>query len=175
MVVARHLVHQAEWRIVGSSAKFNNELDDMIRPVWSRLIRATSQAYWAGYAPTVVQWENDLQGKRVIPTKFMDLVPEHSEVNWKKVDGYAPPGHASLTLANAGEEPARLLLLGGPPFQEEIVMWWNFIGRSHDDIVQAREDWTTGTRFGEVHGYDGASLPAPELPNAPLKPRRRMR
>ncbi|MFE0962825.1 pirin family protein [Streptomyces fungicidicus] len=89
--------------------------------------------------------------------------------------GYAPPGHASLTLANAGEEPARLLLLGGPPFQEEIVMWWNFIGRSHDDIVQAREDWTTGTRFGEVHGYDGASLPAPELPNAPLKPRRRMR
>lgn len=94
MSVLSFMVHQAEWRIVGSSSKINNELDDMIRPVWSRLIRATSQAYWAGYAPTVVQWENDLQGKRVIPTKFMDLVPEHSSVNWKKVNGWAPEGHA---------------------------------------------------------------------------------
>ncbi|GGP54921.1 hypothetical protein FHS33_002782 [Streptomyces calvus] len=57
----------------------------------------------------------------------------------------------------------------------EFAMWWNFIGRSHDDIVQAREDWMNGTRFGEVHGYDGAPLPAPELPNVPLKPRRRPR
>jgi len=50
-------------------------------------------------------------------------------------------------------------------------MWWNFIGRSRDEIVQARDDWMKGTRFGEVQGYDGAPLPAPELPNAPLKPR----
>ncbi|MBT3149443.1 pirin family protein [Streptomyces sp. CHD11] len=89
--------------------------------------------------------------------------------------GYLAPGRTSLTLTNRGSEPARLVLLGGPPFGEEIVMWWNFIGRSHDDIVQAREDWMTGTRFGEVQGYDGAPLPAPELPNAPLKPRGRAR
>ena len=57
----------------------------------------------------------------------------------------------------------------------EFALWWNFIGRSHDDIVRAREDWTKGTRFGEVQGYDGAPLPAPELPNAPLKPRGRVR
>ncbi len=54
-------------------------------------------------------------------------------------------------------------------------MWWNFIGRSHDEIVQAREDWMKGDRFGEVHGYDGAPLPAPELPKTPLKARRRAR
>ncbi|MGX1316340.1 redox-sensitive bicupin YhaK (pirin superfamily) [Streptomyces calvus] len=89
--------------------------------------------------------------------------------------GYAPPGRTTLTLANRATEPARLILLGGPPFEEDIVMWWNFIGRSHDDIVQAREDWMNGTRFGEVLGYDGAPLPAPELPNVPLKPRRRPR
>jgi redox-sensitive bicupin YhaK (pirin superfamily) len=89
--------------------------------------------------------------------------------------GYAPPGRTALTLANRATEPARLLLLGGPPFEEEIVMWWNFIGRSHDEIVQAREDWMKGTRFGEVQGYDSAPLPAPELPNAPLKPRGRTR
>lgn len=89
--------------------------------------------------------------------------------------GYVAPGRTALTLTNRGPETARLILLGGPPFDEEIVMWWNFIGRSHDEIVRAREDWMKGARFGEVQGYDGAPLPAPELPNAPLKPRGRMR
>ncbi|MFF8103128.1 pirin family protein [Streptomyces sp. NPDC016640] len=89
--------------------------------------------------------------------------------------GYAAPGRTTLTLTNRAAEPARLVLLGGPPFPEEIVMWWNFIGRSHEEIVRAREDWTKGSRFGEVQGYDGAPLPAPELPNAPLKPRGRVR
>ncbi|MDN3246046.1 pirin family protein [Streptomyces mutabilis] len=89
--------------------------------------------------------------------------------------GYVAPGRERLTLTNDATRTARLILLGGPPFPEEIVMWWNFIGRSHDEIVQAREDWMKGDRFGEVHGYDGAPLPAPELPKAPLKARRRAR
>ncbi len=54
-------------------------------------------------------------------------------------------------------------------------MWWNFIGRTQDDIAQARADWVMGDRFGTVHGYDGAPLPAPELPGTPLKPRGRAR
>ena len=33
------------------------------------------------------------------------------------------------------------MLLGGEPFEEEIVMWWNFIGRSHEEIVEQREAW----------------------------------
>lgn len=89
--------------------------------------------------------------------------------------GYLAPGRRTLTLTNESAATARLVLLGGPPFPEEIIMWWNFVGRSHDEIAQAREDWMKGDRFGEVHGYDGAPLPAPELPNAPLKPRRRAR
>ncbi|GAA1237368.1 pirin family protein [Kitasatospora nipponensis] len=70
---------------------------------------------------------------------------------------------------------ASLLLLGGEPFEERIVMWWNFIARTDEDIRQAREDWMSGTRFGEVHGYDGARLAAPEVPQLPLKPRGRVR
>lgn len=35
-------------------------------------------------------------------------------------------------------------------------MWWNFIGRSHEDIAQVREGPVKGSRFGEVEGYDGA-------------------
>ncbi|MFJ8270260.1 pirin family protein [Streptomyces sp. NPDC094154] len=89
--------------------------------------------------------------------------------------GYAHPGPDALTLTNESDDIARTVLLGGAPFEEEIVMWWNFIGRSADDIVQARRDWMEGRRFGEVQGYDGAPLPAPELPTVPLKPRGKRR
>ena len=54
-------------------------------------------------------------------------------------------------------------------------MFWNWIGRSQEEIVQARQDWMTGSRFGEVKGYDGAPLAAPELPPVALKPRGRVR
>ncbi|MFI5708659.1 pirin family protein [Kribbella sp. NPDC051620] len=76
---------------------------------------------------------------------------------------------------------ARFLLLGGEPFEEQLVMWWNFIGRSHEEIVAARNDWMAsidaqGTdRFPAVPGYDGDALPAPPLPATRLKPRPRSR
>lgn len=70
---------------------------------------------------------------------------------------------------------AGLMLLGGEPFEEELLMWWNFIGRTQEEIEAARQDWMEGTRFGEVHGYDGGRLSAPELPPVPLKPRGRVR
>jgi quercetin 2,3-dioxygenase len=89
--------------------------------------------------------------------------------------GHLGPGNGTLTLVNAADTPARMVLLGGPPFEERIVMWWNFVGRTHEDIAQAREDWMTGSRFGEVNGYDGDRLPAPELPGVPLRPRGRAR
>ncbi|MFD8076341.1 pirin family protein [Streptomyces sp. NPDC059718] len=85
--------------------------------------------------------------------------------------GYLAPGDGTLTLTNHAGVPARAVLLGGPPLGERIIMWWNFIGRTQEDIEQARSDWMTGTRFGEVKGYDGDALPAPELPRVPLKSR----
>lgn len=86
---------------------------------------------------------------------------------------YLGCGRTELPLR--AESDAGLMLLGGEPFEEEILMWWNFVGRTQDDIAQAREDWMNGDRFGAVHGYDGAPLPAPALPPVPLKPRGRVR
>ncbi|WP_404194608.1 pirin family protein [Streptomyces tauricus] len=86
---------------------------------------------------------------------------------------YLGCGRTELPLR--AESDAALMLLGGEPFEEELVMWWNFIGRSSGDIAQARSDWMAGTRFGEVKGYDGNRLLAPELPAVPLKARGRMR
>jgi len=74
----------------------------------------------------------------------------------------------------AGDAGATLLLIGGEPLQEELVMWWNFVGRDHDEIVAARDAWEQhSTRFGEVAGHDGARIPAPPLPGVRLAPRRR--
>ena len=53
---------------------------------------------------------------------------------------FVAPGSDSLVLTSY-DEPVRVLLLGGPPFGESIVMWWNFVGRSHEEVVAFREQW----------------------------------
>jgi redox-sensitive bicupin YhaK (pirin superfamily) len=57
----------------------------------------------------------------------------------------------------------RLLVIGGPPFPEQILMWWNFVARTQDEIAQARADWEGRHRFGEVAAYKGPRLSAPSL------------
>jgi quercetin 2,3-dioxygenase len=60
--------------------------------------------------------------------------------------------------------PARLLLIGGAPFGEEILLWWNFVGRSRAELTQAVRDWNAGHGFGEVRGYPGTRLQSPLPP-----------
>ncbi|MEZ0365378.1 pirin family protein [Mycobacterium sp. pUA109] len=88
--------------------------------------------------------------------------------------GYVGAGASTLTVTNPTDAPGRALLLGGAPFGEQIVMWWNFVGRSHDEIVAFRDAWQhEADRFGKVDGYRGqvARLPAPPLPHARILPR----
>ncbi|UXI66262.1 pirin family protein [Tahibacter amnicola] len=75
---------------------------------------------------------------------------------------YLPPGAAYVAITS--NAPARLLLLGGLPFEEPVLLWWNFVARSRDEIAQATDDWNSGLRFGAVHGFDGPRLTAPEVP-----------
>ena len=90
---------------------------------------------------------------------------------------YISAGTGQLEF-RSGDHPVRAVLLGGEPFQEQLVMWWNFIGRSHDEIVAFREAWQrdviengnqAGT-FGHV-SFDGAAIPAPEMPKVRLRAR----
>jgi hypothetical protein len=97
---------------------------------------------------------------------------------------YVAPGEGLLIEA---ADLSHVLVIGGRPLGEEIVMWWNFVGRDHDEIVGAREDWMAqitdndGTvtdssqihdgRFGIVTDDHLPPVPAPALPNARLKPR----
>jgi quercetin 2,3-dioxygenase len=82
-------------------------------------------------------------------------------------------GDRQRTLATAADEEARLFLIGGEPFDDPLVMWWNFVARTDEEIRQAREDWMAERRFGEVRGFAGDRLPAPTLPTTRLKARDR--
>jgi redox-sensitive bicupin YhaK (pirin superfamily) len=75
---------------------------------------------------------------------------------------YFAPGRDSLSIECT--DPARLLVIGGQPFGEEILLWWNFVARSVAEIEVAARDWLAGRRFGEVKGARGAPLAMPELP-----------
>ncbi|WP_374947216.1 pirin family protein [Agreia sp.] len=105
---------------------------------------------------------------------------------------FVEAGASGIAIAT-GDDDARLILIGGEPFGEQIVMWWNFVGRTHEEIVAFRAAWQAeaigdgdldardarftsthgdpGTR--DAHGYSGAPLPAPALPTVRLLPRRR--
>ncbi len=63
----------------------------------------------------------------------------------------------------ASRAGGRVLLVGGPPFPETILMWWNFVARTPQEISDARQDWEERRRFGEVHAYEGPRLDAPSL------------
>ena len=85
---------------------------------------------------------------------------------------YLGTGRDSLAVSAAAG--ARAFLLGGEPFPDELVMWWNFVGRSHEEIAAARADWERGDgRFGKVDGHGDERVPAPELPGVHLRPRGR--
>ncbi len=101
--------------------------------------------------------------------------------------GYLGAGRTTLSFhALPG---TRFLLIGGEPFQEELLMWWNFVGRTHDEVEEAREDWEAqaafadeaarGARYGLVDGHgpdagaEAGRIPAPIMPAVRLTPRKR--
>lgn len=107
---------------------------------------------------------------------------------------YLPTGTPSVLLT-VGERSVRALLIGGEPLGEQIIMWWNFVGRSHDEVVRYRGEWMAEIgapdeggapiddlvpdddavvrvpRFGTFPAGEPAPLPAPPLPNARMRPR----
>lgn len=79
---------------------------------------------------------------------------------------YLGTHRAGLELT--GEGATRAVLIGGAPFGESIVIWWNFVARTADEIRDARADWQAGNRFGTVKAYRGARIEAPELLGRPV-------
>jgi quercetin 2,3-dioxygenase len=79
---------------------------------------------------------------------------------------YLPTGRERASLACAAG--SSLLLLGGEPLGEQLLMWWNFVARTPAEIETATASWRAG-EFGAVGGYQGEPLSAPPLDVARLR------
>jgi redox-sensitive bicupin YhaK (pirin superfamily) len=97
------------------------------------------------YATLVLNGDCSLEGQPLLERVLYYLGTNRSEVRFTSRSG------------------GRLLLIGGPPFAERILMWWNFVARTPQEIADARTDWEERRRFGEVTGYSGPRLAAPSL------------
>lgn len=155
------------------------------------------------HAVLVVEGAVEIDGQHIAPGPLAYLGAGRQEIRISAASGEAaggirgdasggdgPQGDDTATLDGSG---ARFVLLGGEPFTEDLVMFWNFVGRDHDEVARARADWEeqAGTaaevlgegnswmepgaqlRFGLVPGHGEDRIPAPQLPPVRLTPRRR--
>ncbi|MFS0866147.1 pirin family protein [Microbacterium sp. 179-B 1A2 NHS] len=119
--------------------------------------------------PLDPRWEHAIVGVDGAPLVVSDPAPVAVPANDLLYLGVGREG-----VEIAADTDATVFLLGGEPFEDDIVMWWNFVGRSHDEIVAAREDWEAGSpRFGHVVAHGDERIPAPPMPTVRLTRRRR--
>lgn len=96
--VLSFMIHQIDWHIECEDQRIADECEEQLRNIWTRLIRGVSNSFWAGYSPMVLQYENDIDNRRIMIDKVKDLRPEECRVNWREVEGYAPPKHVKPKL-----------------------------------------------------------------------------
>jgi quercetin 2,3-dioxygenase len=100
-----------------------------------------------------------------------ELIAESTRV---QVDQLLYLGAQRQSIMLRSDHGCRLILLGGEPFGEQIVMWWNFVGRSHEEIVVLRDAWERrDMRFPPVVDRTEKVMEAPAMPTVRLKPRPR--
>jgi quercetin 2,3-dioxygenase len=81
---------------------------------------------------------------------------------------YLGPGRTRLAVQCGAA--VRILLIGGEPFPEPVLVWWNFVARTRAEMEQATDDWNTGRRFGAVLGSPSPRLVAPSVAGLRLRP-----
>lgn len=102
LAVLTFMMHQMDWKIVSDNEKVAKRCEDNLKKIWTRMVRALSQAFWAGYSPCVLEWENNTGDRWVELSKVKDLIPERADVWWEEVEGWAPPGHAKPKFRQYG-------------------------------------------------------------------------
>ncbi len=99
------------------------------------------------YGLLPLEGELEIEGKTFPPNELAYLGRGRSRVD--------------LVLPEGG----RAILVGGEPLGEEILIWWNFVGHSKAEIIEAQRDWEAESpRFGRIPEFDGPRLSAPPLP-----------
>ncbi|MDB5973055.1 MAG: hypothetical protein JWQ90_5505 [Hydrocarboniphaga sp.] len=171
------------WTVLPDSARFSEPMFDHypVLPKISRenlSITVISGEYDGEHSPARHFWPLvGLQISAGLVDTALNLNPafEHALLvigGEARIDGeallpnvmlYLGVGRSGIQLSCDGS--CHIILIGGKPFEEDVLMWWNFVGRSHEELTQACIEWNAGRgSFGEVHGYDGGRLGAPMPP-----------
>lgn len=99
------------------------------------------------------------------------VLEESAEIDGERFEpgelAYLGSGRAMLDLSVP--EGGRVLLVGGEPFAEDVLLWWNFVARTAEEIEQAGADWQAGKRFGEVQAAVTEPLQMPSLEGVRLR------
>ena len=103
------------------------------------------------HAAMCLEGEAEVGGQPIVPGELL----------------YLGTGRHEIEIA--GMDASRILLIGGEPFDEEILLWWNFVARTQQELVEATEDWNAGRRFGQVTDTDLPHLVAPDLSGLHLR------
>lgn len=112
---------------------------------------------------TVLEIEVPAEHEHGLASVRGDLRIEDVPVPGRQI-GYVGPGRTTLRISS-GDEPGLALLLGGLPLNEQIVMWWNLVGRSHEEIERWRAAYQQEMGF---EAPDEASpVPADRADRAP--------
>jgi quercetin 2,3-dioxygenase len=155
----QHVPEVPAWELSGGIVHvFSGRCGEAVSPAehFSDLVGADLRVHAAGrltiplerrYEHAVLLLDGDagIEGQRLDAGVLYYLGTERAEMTLTSVTG------------------GRVLLVGGPPFPETILMWWNFVARTPDEIRDARDDWEAHRRFGEVDAYNGPRLAAPDL------------
>ena len=128
---------------------------------YSPLVGAEVNVFGSALLPIDPGWEHGVL-----------VISGEAEINGEAIApdqlAFFEAGATELTLKGN----FKAILIGGEPFTEPIVMWWNFIARTSDEIVAMRDAWNAReASFGEVEDNIGGWIPAPALPNATLRAR----
>jgi redox-sensitive bicupin YhaK (pirin superfamily) len=99
------------------------------------------------HALVVAQGAVDVDGTTVVPGSL----------------AYLGTGRDELAV-RAAAPGTRVLLLGGEPFPEPVLMWWNFVARTRAEVDEARADWERATERFPVVRTPLARIPAPGTP-----------
>lgn len=130
------MVHQMDWHIKCEEKKIADAVEENLRNIWTRLIRAWSTALWAGFSPNALEWENDSGGKYTFISKIKDLLPEECEVNWKMVESsYRPPSDYTQVAGTIPKVPVYdgIKKVGLKyPIPPELTFWYPFMAENGD-------------------------------------------
>ncbi len=103
------------------------------------------------HAAMCLEGEADVGGQHIVPGELLYLGTHRDE------------------LEISSDDAARVLLIGGEPFGEDILLWWNFVARTQEELAEATNDWNAGRRFGQVTGTDLPHLVAPDIAGLRLR------